>query len=242
MLIIPAIDLINGRCVRLTEGDYNSKKEYSADPIEVARNFKLAGAKRIHIVDLDGAKTGNSINRDIIKIIKNMTGLVIETGGGIRTEDDIRELLDAGIDHLILGTVLVENPAMVSTWIDKYEGSLIAGIDAKNNVVKIRGWLDGEGLDAIDFGRKLFGMGFRTAVYTDISKDGKLQGANTEATGEFASKTGLDVILSGGVSGIDDIEKIVRLDESKIVGAIIGKAYYEGRINLKEAIAKYQQL
>ncbi len=240
MLIIPAIDLIQGKCVRLVEGDYGTKKEYSADPLDVAFKFKEAGARRIHIVDLDGAKSGTSINRDVIKQIKIKTNLIVETGGGIRTESDIKELIDAGIDYLILGTVLVENIDMVIEWIKKYSDKLIAGIDVKNNVVKTRGWLEGEGIDAVEFGKKLFGLGFSQAVYTDISKDGRLEGVNIAATRDFAVKTNLNVILSGGVSNADDIKNIKMLNEKRIIGAIVGKAYYEGRINLKEVIKKYQ--
>jgi phosphoribosylformimino-5-aminoimidazole carboxamide ribotide isomerase len=241
MIIIPAIDLINGKCVRLVEGDFKQKTEYSNDPVKIANDFKNAGAKRIHIVDLDGAKSGVSINRKVIKNIKKETGLIIETGGGIRKEDDIKELIDAGIDYAILGTILVENLPLVEKWLDKYKNKLIAGIDARDNIVKTKGWLEGEGLNAIEFGRRIKKAGFTSAVFTDISKDGKLKGANIKGTKEFAINTGLDVILSGGISNIEDVKNGAKLDKSGVIGIIIGKAYYEGKINLKEVVDKYQK-
>ena len=204
MLIIPAIDLINGKCVRLTEGDFNKKKEYFSDPLEVAFYFKNIGAKRIHIVDLDGAKNGVSKNRKTIIKIKKETGLIVQTGGGIRTENDVKELLDAGINYLILGTILVEDINMVYKWLNTYNKKLIAGIDVKNNTIQTKGWTQKETIDVIQFGNKLKEMGFESVIYTDISKDGKLQGPNIECTKDFALKTKLKVILSGGVSNIKD--------------------------------------
>ena len=149
MNIIPAIDLINGKCVRLVEGDFNKKKEYNSNPLEVAHIFKDFGAKRIHIVDLDGAKTGLSINRKVIADIKKKTDLVIETGGGIRTDDDVKELIDHGIDYLILGTILVTDINKVKSWLEKFSDKFIAGIDAKNGKVQTKGWPQNEDIDAI---------------------------------------------------------------------------------------------
>jgi phosphoribosylformimino-5-aminoimidazole carboxamide ribotide isomerase len=240
MLIIPAIDLIDGKCVRLTEGDFNEKKVYDGNPMDVAFQFKEIGAKRIHIVDLDGAKSGLSKNREIIKEIKNKTGLIVETGGGIRSLNDIKELKDAGIDFLILGTILTEKLDEVSKWVNIYKDSLIAGIDVKNGMVMTRGWVKDEGLNAIDFGKNLIKLGFTTSVFTDISKDGKLQGPNIEETKKFGEKTGLNIILSGGVSSDNDI-KNAKVEISKnLTGIIIGKAFYEGKINLKDVINSYQ--
>lgn len=239
MLIIPAIDLIDGKCVRLTEGDYNQKKEYEKTPVDVARQFKEMGATRIHIIDLDGAKSGNSTNRNVIKKIKKETGLIIETGGGIRTEDDVKELLDGGIDHLILGTILVKAPDMVHQWLTKYGNSFIAGIDAKDRTVRTAGWLNDEGIPAVDFGKKMREIGFTDAIYTDISRDGKLSGANLEETVDFAENTGLKVILSGGITTEDEIEKAATFEKSGIIGTIIGKAYYEGKIDLEKILKKF---
>lgn len=240
MQIIPAIDLINGKCVRLTEGDFDKVTEYSADPIEQAYIFKDAGAERIHIVDLDGAKTGNSKNRNIIKEIKRKVNLTVQTGGGIRKEEDIKDLIHSGIDYLILGTVLVEKYALIESLMPDYGRYLIAGVDVKDNLVKTKGWVDDEGLDPIVFGNKLFQTGFKIAVYTDISKDGKMEGPNIEATKLFSSKTGLHSILSGGISSMKDIEQACTLRFYGLKGIIVGKAYYEGKVNLKEAIQKFK--
>lgn len=239
MLIIPAIDLIQGKCVRLTEGEFDNKKEYSNNPVEIAKIFEDSGAKRIHVVDLDGAKSGKSINREIIKKIKKETGLIIETGGGIRKEEDIKELIDSGIDYLILGSILAEDISLVEKWISKYKETLLAGIDAKHGKVKTKGWQNDEGIDAIEFGKKMLNIGFKTAIFTDISRDGKLEGANIQATLQFSLKTGLNVILSGGVSTIDDIDKAYKLKNHGIIGLIIGKAYYEGKLDLKQIIKDF---
>jgi phosphoribosylformimino-5-aminoimidazole carboxamide ribotide isomerase len=241
MIIIPAIDLIDGKCVRLTEGDFNQKKIYDENPIKVAKHFKELGVKTIHIIDLDGAKSGKSINRQIIKQIKEETKLIIETGGGIRTDDDVAELIDANIDYLILGTILIENIDLVKKWIGKFEGRFIAGIDVKNDIIQTRGWLNQSGINSIEFGRKLFQMGFKTAIYTDISKDGKMAGPNIESSKEFSVETGLKLILSGGVSSESDIIAAKTLTYYGLTGIIIGKAYYEGKINLAEVLKKYQE-
>jgi phosphoribosylformimino-5-aminoimidazole carboxamide ribotide isomerase len=241
MLIIPAIDLIDGKCVRLTEGDFSEKKTYNSDPLAVASIFKKSGAKRIHIIDLDGAKSGSSKNREIIKLIKKELGIEIETGGGIRTRDDAKELIDAGIDRLILGTVITEKLGEVKEWLKSFGADrFIAGIDVKDNVVKTKGWLEGSGLNPIAFGMELFLSGFTTAIYTDISKDGKLSGPNIEDAKNFAETTRLGVILSGGISSLNDIENAVNNIKSGLSGIIIGKAHYEGRIDIMSAIKKFQ--
>jgi phosphoribosylformimino-5-aminoimidazole carboxamide ribotide isomerase len=240
MLIIPAIDLIDGKCVRLTEGNFSEKKTYDGNPLDIALQFKDAGAKRIHIVDLDGAKSGLSKNREIIIKIKKETGLIVETGGGIRSLSDIEELAGAGIDFLILGTILTEKLGEVESWILKYGKNLVAGIDAKNGMVQTRGWMKDEGLDAAIFGKKLKEIGFESAVFTDISKDGKLQGPNIDETKKFGELSGLNVILSGGVSSDENVKDAKKAIGDKLTGVIIGKAFYEGKIDLKDVIRKYQ--
>jgi phosphoribosylformimino-5-aminoimidazole carboxamide ribotide isomerase len=241
MLIIPAIDLLDGKCVRLTEGDFSEKKTYNLDPLAVASVFKKGGAKRIHIVDLDGAKSGKSKNRDIIKMIKKELGVEIETGGGIRTKEDVKDLVDAGIDYLILGTILAENLTLVKEWFKDFSTDrFIAGIDVKDNIVKTKGWLEGSGRHSHSFGMDIKTAGFKTAVYTDISKDGKLSGPNIDSTKNFIDATGLNVILSGGISDIADIEESVKEIKSGLSGIIIGKAYYEGRVDIIDAINKFQ--
>lgn len=238
MQIIPAIDLIEGKCVRLTEGDFDRKTVYNSDPVKQALEFKALGAKRIHIVDLDGAKTGNSVNREVIKKIKKECGLEVQTGGGIRSLADVEELVEAGIDYVILGTMLVENYEESLKIVERYADKVIAGIDVKDNMVKTRGWKDGEGIDKLEFGKKLFQDGFKSTVFTDISKDGKLQGPNIDATEEMCG-TGLKVILSGGISSIDDIRQAATLKYFGLSGIIVGKAYYEGKVDLKEAFIEF---
>jgi phosphoribosylformimino-5-aminoimidazole carboxamide ribotide isomerase len=241
MLIIPAIDLIDGKCVRLTEGDFNQKKIYDENPVKVAKHFKDLGAKTLHIIDLDGAKSGKSINRQIIKQIKEETNLTIETGGGIRTDEDVNELIEANIDYLILGTILIENLDIVKKWVKKFEGRFIAGIDVKNDIIQTRGWVNQTGINSIVFGKQLFQMGFKTAIYTDISKDGKLEGPNIDSSKKFSVETGLKLILSGGVSSEEDVIAAKTLSYYGLKGIIIGKAYYEGKIDLAEVIKKYQE-
>ena len=241
MVIIPAIDLIEGKCVRLTEGDFQRKKVYSEDPIDVACQFKDMGAKRIHIVDLDGAKSGFSINRQIIKKIKKVTNLTVQTGGGIRTDEDVQDLIFEGIDYLVLGTILVEKLDMVKKWIEDFGEYFLASVDVKDNKIQSRGWLKDEGIDSIKFGKDLFQAGFKTAIFTDISKDGKLEGPNIEDAKKFSSNSGLHLILSGGISSEDDIISAKTLTYYGLTGVIIGKAIYEGKINLKEIIEKYQE-
>lgn len=242
MQIIPAIDLIDGKCVRLIEGDFNKVTEYQIDPIDQAMVFKEMGATRIHLVDLDGARNGSgkSKNRRIIKEIKKKTRLTVQTGGGIRNEEDIKDLIYSGIDHLIIGTALVEKLTMLERLMADYGEYLLAGIDVKNNSVKIKGWESGDNLNPIELGKKIFQLGFKTAIYTDICMDGKLAGPNIEATKNFSAATGLRTILSGGVSTIDDIEKGCTLRPYGLVGIIVGKAYYEGKIDLKKAIHDFK--
>lgn len=240
MFIIPAIDLIDGKCVRLTEGDFNRKTEYSNDPVKQARIFKDLGAKSIHIIDLDGASSGKSKNRAIIKQIKKETKLTVQTGGGIRTEDDILDLIHAGIDKIILGTMLVEKFDVIEKIAMEYKSHLLAGIDVKDGTVKTKGWKEGEGIDPIELGKKVFQAGISTAVYTDISRDGKLTGPNIEATKDFATKTGLHVIISGGISNENDILEASTLQYYGILGIIVGKAYYEGKVDLKKIFKKHK--
>lgn len=241
MQIIPAIDFIDGKCVRLVQGDFDQMTVYNEDPLKQAQIFKDAGVSRIHLVDLDGARgniDGSRKNREMICKIKKEIGLEIETGGGIRCEDDMKELISFGVDYLILGTILVEQFPMIEKLFPVYGKHFIAGIDVRNNVVKTRGWKEGEGVNPIDLGKKLYQLGFKTAVYTDISVDGKLTGPNIEATKNFCNNTKLQAILSGGVSCIDDIRNAKAVAADEFEGVIVGKAYYEGRIDLKQAVAE----
>lgn len=240
MIIIPAIDLIDGKCVRLTKGDYDTSKIYNEDPVETAMTFESGGAKRIHIVDLDAAR-GDGNNREVIKKIRNSVSCVVETGGGIRTTDDVKELIDCGITRMIAGTVLAKNPDLVAGWIAEFGRFFIAGIDALNGEVKVSGWEKGSGLSDTELAKASADMGIISIVYTNIAKDGTLSGPDLKNTVRIAEESGLPVILSGGISCDDDF-KIIDADarNSGISGVITGKAVYEGRINLNKVIAEYQ--
>jgi len=241
MVIIPAIDIIEGKCVRLEGGDFNKKSTYSENPIDIALKFKDMGAKRIHIIDLDGAKYGRSIkNKDIIKEIKKKTNLIVQTGGGIRTEEDVEDLLFAGIDYIILGTMLVKKLDIVEKWIAKFGNYFIASVDTKDRKVQSHGWQKEEEIDMVDFGKNLFKAGFKIAIYTDVTRDGMLQGPNIEEAKDFTNLTGLRIILSGGISSEEDVKQVKTLSYYGLDGIVIGKALYENRLDLSKVIKSYQ--
>ncbi len=240
MIIIPAIDLIDGKCVRLYKGNYDSSTVYNEDPVETAKEFEQAGAVRIHIVDLDAAR-GGSNNRDIIKRIKKEVSCTVETGGGIRTEDDIKELIDCGIDRMIAGTVFAKTPEVVAGWIETYGKKFIAGIDALDGEVRVSGWEKGSGVSDSELSRKAAEIGIISIIYTNIAKDGTLSGPDLENTIRITKESGLPSILSGGISSIDDLKAVAENSEaSGIRGIITGKALYEGRLDLVQAIKEYQ--
>lgn len=233
MLIYPAIDLYEKQAVRLFKGDYNQKTVYSNDPVSVAKDFKMAGATQVHLVDLEGAKDGTTPNFEIVKNIKKETNLFCEVGGGIRTLDTINSYINAGIDRVILGTAAVQNEEFVKEAVKLYGNKIAVGIDIKDGFVAIKGWTEKSSLDAFDFTKKMQDIGVKTMICTDISKDGAMQGTNRELYKELSKKYSINIIASGGVSSIDDIKA---LKEMNLYGAIIGKAYYVGAINLSEAI------
>lgn len=240
MIVIPAIDLIDGKCVRLTKGDYETSRVYNEDPVETAKYFEAAGARRIHIVDLDAAR-GDGNNREVIKKIQASVLSQIETGGGIRTGDDVKELIDCGITRMIAGTVLAKNPDLVASWISEYGKYFIAGIDALNGEVKVSGWEKGSGLSDTELAKLSAEMGIISIVYTNIAKDGTLSGPDLENTIRIATESGLPVILSGGISSNEDFQSVIGAGpESGITGIITGKAIYEGRIDLASIISEYQ--
>jgi len=240
MIIIPAIDLIDGKCVRLYKGDYSTSKVYNEDPVETAKAFEAAGAERIHIVDLDAAR-GDGNNRDIIKKIRSSVSAVVETGGGIRTTDDVKELVDCGIERMIAGTVLAREPDKVAGWIAGFGRKFIAGIDALNGEVKVSGWEKGSGLSDTALAKAAAEMGIISIVYTNIAKDGTLSGPDLENTMRIARESGIPVILSGGISSADDIAMVCsEADGLGIAGIITGKAVYEGRMKIESVIAEYQ--
>lgn len=234
MKIFPAIDLRSGKVVRLTEGDYDKMKTYGDSPVETAKMFESMGARHLHVVDLDSAKDGGDANFDIICQIAKETDLFIQTGGGIRSEEKIKKYVDAGIDRLILGTAAINNFPFLCDMVKKYGSHIAVGVDAKDGFVAVNGWLEVTKVNSFEFCKKLADNGVETVVYTDISKDGKLSGTNVEAFKDLKKIKNLDVIASGGISSMDDIKALCEFD---CYGAIIGKAIYENRIDLKEVLA-----
>jgi len=235
MIFIPAIDLIDGKCVRLLQGDYNQKTDYPGDPVVVAKEFQEQGARYIHIVDLDGARDGSWGNISVIKKIVGSVGVPVEVGGGVRDRERVRVLLDSGADRVILGTIIVKAPSLVKEMVQEFGSTVAAGIDSKDGHVRVSGWTQSSKIRAVDLGKKVKEMGFSLIVHTDISMDGMMKGPNIEGAKNMAFETGLPIILAGGVSSIDDIKKVRQLKEYGIVGVISGKAIYEGALSIKEA-------
>ena len=233
MKIIPAIDIKDGQCVRLLQGDYEKITRYSKDPVEMAKKWEKLGAKIIHIVDLDGAKTGKLVNLEIIKDIVENIKVPVEVGGGIRTSEAVKKYLGVGVERVIIGTAAIKNPQWVKEMIDIYGDKICVSIDAKNEFIASEGWIEVSEIKAVDFILKLEKWGIATIVYTDISKDGMLKGPNFEMYEKISKETKIKIIASGGVTTINDIKK---LKEINLYGAIIGKALYDGLIDLREAI------
>ena len=231
MIIYPAIDILDGNCVRLYKGDYDQVTKYSDDPLKMAFTFKKAGATHIHIVDLDGAKSGKSKNLEIIKKICIETGLLVQTGGGVRTMERIDELVQAKADRVILGTAAIKDPCLVEKAVKKYGKRIAAGIDALNGFVSTEGWTANSQKDAISTALHMKALGVQSIVYTDIAKDGTLDGANIDALKQMIEKTGLDIVASGGIKDMQDIRNIKKVNA---YGVITGKAIYEGKIKLEE--------
>ncbi len=233
MLLFPAIDLYEGKAVRLYKGDYNQLTVYNDDPAAVAKDFAAAGAKHIHIVDLEGAKSGTTPNLETVVRISQESGLFCEIGGGVRNMDVVRAYMEAGLDRVILGTAAVENPAFVREAVAAYGEKIAVGVDLKDGYVAVKGWTEKSALDALTFCRQMQEIGVKTLIVTDISKDGAMQGTNHGLYRELqAAFPDLQFVASGGVSSLDDVK---RLADANLYGAIIGKAYYIGAIDLKEA-------
>jgi len=241
MIIIPAIDLLDGSCVRLLKGNYNESTIYGSDPVEMAKKLVSSGCTRLHIVDLDAARGKGKNNRDIIRKIRNNVDVVIEIGGGIRTDTDVAELLDIGIDRLILGTVFAKNPEIAGRWTEEYGNHFIAGIDALKGEVKISGWEEGSSLRDAELAKQAEMNGIISIIYTNIDKDGTLEGPDITNSVRIAEVSKLPVIVSGGISCENDFKIIADLNHPGIAGVITGKAVYENRIDLQKAIGKYQK-
>ena len=233
MNIFPAIDLYEGKAVRLFKGDYAQMTVYSEHPEEIARDFARTGAKHIHIVDLEGAKSGQTPNLATVLKIKETSGLFCEIGGGVRSMEVVDRYLEAGIDRVILGTAAVSDPEFLQTALKKYGKKIAVGVDIKDGKVAIKGWTEKSELDAFDFCKTLEEMGVQTVICTDISKDGAMKGANRELYKQLSEQFSIDIVASGGVSDMEDIKHLAKMN---LYGAIIGKAYYIGAIDLKEAI------
>lgn len=237
MIIFPAIDIKNGRCVRLEQGDFNKEKVFSENPAEVAQNFEKLGAEYIHLVDLDGALDGELKNKKVISEIIEAVNIPLELGGGIRNLERIEELIDLGISRVILGTAAVKNPKLVEKAIEKFgSDKIVIGIDAKKDMVAIKGWVEISKIETLDLVKKMEKIGVKTIIYTDIAKDGMLEGVNIEEIVKITENSSINVVASGGVSSIEDIKELKKLNNSQIEGIITGKAIYEKRLDLKKAI------
>ena len=233
MKIIPAIDLIDGKCVRLTKGDYSTKKEYSSDPLDMAMRFADAGLSYLHLVDLDGARTGAVVNYKILEQIASKTPLEIDFGGGIKSDESIRIAFESGAKKVTVGSVAVKNRELVAEWLSVYGSEkLILGADVKGEKIAISGWTETGDEYVFDFVREYLEKGFKTVISTDVAKDGMLEGPSFELYKKLLGEIeGLNLIASGGIRNMEDLEK---LREMGMHGAIIGKAIYEGRIDLKD--------
>ena len=233
MRIFPAIDVVSGKAVRLYKGDYDKMTVYNDDPLAVAQDFENAGAGYIHLVDLEGAKTGQTPNIETVRRIAQNTHLFSEIGGGIRSMDTVEKYLDAGVDRVILGTSAVTDREFLKTALKEYGEKIAVGVDIKDGFVAIKGWLEASAIKYDEFLTELKEMGVNTAIVTDISKDGAMKGTNRSLYAKLSKKLDMDITASGGVSSIEDI---IALRELGLYAAIIGKAYYTGAIDLKRAI------
>ena len=233
MILFPAIDLYEKKAVRLYKGDYANMTVYSENPIEIARDFEAKGCTHIHMVDLEGAKDGTTPNLTIVEQVARETGLFVEIGGGIRNMETVKRYLDAGVQRVILGTAAVNDPAFLQTAVNAYGEKIAVGADVKDGFIAIKGWLEKSQLTLEEFLRSMEALGIRNIICTDISKDGAMRGTNLALYQALSQKFKMDITASGGVSTLEDIRQLRRMD---LYGAIIGKAYYTGAIDLAEAL------
>ncbi len=237
MIIIPAIDLKEGKCVRLLQGDFDRETVYSRTPADVARRWQDKGAERIHVVDLDGSKEGKPLNRKSIEKIVNAVSVPVQVGGGIRDIETVDAYLALGVSRCILGTVALKNRPLLVEACRRFPGHIILGLDARDERVAVEGWLERSDLSAAEVAKSYEGIGLDALVYTDISRDGMKTGVNVAATETLARTLSIPVIASGGLSGIGDIEALLEVRQPGIMGVIVGKALYDGAMTLEEAIA-----
>ncbi len=244
MLLIPAIDLKDGRCVRLKQGDMDQETVFSDDPEAVARNWVEQGARRLHLVDLNGAVAGKPRNEAAIRAVVDAVGstVPVQLGGGIRDLDTIERYLDDGVSYVIIGTAAVKNPGFLHDACSAFPGQIIVGLDARDGKVATDGWSKLTGHDALDLGRKFEGYGIEAVIYTDIGRDGMLTGVNIDATLRLARGLRVPVIASGGFAGLEDVERLCEIEDEGVEAAILGRALYEGKIDFREAQQRADEL
>lgn len=237
MIIFPAIDIKDGQCVRLVQGRAEDKTIYSNEPAKIAQGFAKAGAEWLHVVDLDGAFSGKPTNTKAIEAIRARINIPFQVGGGLRSLQDVELLLKIGANRVIIGTKAVSSPDFIKELLDKFgPEQIVLGVDAKKGMVATEGWVNTHQVSALDFGKQMQELGVRYAVYTDIAKDGLLKGPNLTATKEMALTSQLKIIASGGVTSLEDLQEIKALERDGVIGAIIGKAIYEGELDLSQAL------
>lgn len=243
MLLIPAIDIKDGKCVRLRQGRMDDATVFADDPLEAAMRWVTAGAKRLHIIDLDGASTGKPINRDLVRrITDTFPHVPIQIGGGIRDEDTVQAYLDLGVQYVILGTRAVKEPHFVSDLCVAFPGHIIVGLDAKDGKLMINGWSKLAKHDVIDLAQRFESDGVEAIIYTDISRDGMLSGVNVEATKALAESIRIPVIAAGGITNLDDIRRLCEIADAGVFGAVTGRAIYEGTLDFAEAQKMIEQV
>jgi phosphoribosylformimino-5-aminoimidazole carboxamide ribotide isomerase len=236
LIIIPAVDLKEGRCVRLSQGRMDQESVYSEHPVEMAKHWESKGAERLHVIDLNGAVTGKPIHRSLIQEITRSLRIPIEVGGGIRDIATIEDYLSSGVRWVILGTAAFQNRSLVEEACRQFPERVILGIDARGGRVAIRGWNEVVSLDAVDLAKQFEGKGLSAIIFTDIERDGMSTGLNFESTRRLSKSTSIPVIASGGVSRIEDIKHLLELESEGVIGVIVGRALYTGRLDLEEAI------
>lgn len=238
MDLFPAIDLRDGKCVRLLQGDYARETIYNGDPVAVARDFAAAGARWLHVVDLDAAKTGRPANRDVVAAIAAAVPVPVQTGGGVRDEFSAGALLDAGVARVVIGTAALEDPRLVGRVAARHPGRVAIGLDARRGELAVRGWTEGSGVTVLEALERLAGSGASAVVVTDIGRDGMLGGPDSEGLAEVLAATDLEVIASGGVSSVADLVALRNLEAAgrRLAGVIVGKAIYEGRLTVEEGV------
>ncbi|MEB3358394.1 MAG: 1-(5-phosphoribosyl)-5-[(5-phosphoribosylamino)methylideneamino]imidazole-4-carboxamide isomerase [Synechococcales bacterium] len=236
MDVIPAIDLLDGHCVRLYQGDYDQSQVFSEDPVAVAQQWVEQGASRLHLVDLDGAKVGHPVNGEAIAHIVRAVPVPVQVGGGLRDRQSVAQLLELGVERTILGTIAVEQPDLVTQLCEEFPGQISVGIDARNGQVATRGWLETSEVEAVSLAQRMAQQGVASIIYTDIHRDGTLSGPNQEALRELAEAVSVPVIASGGIRSLTDLLSLLALEPAGVQGAIVGRALYVGTLSLREAL------